>query len=123
MYAPQIPGHGGARERAGRKTDEENATPALVLYNESRARKEAAQASMAELDLGVKAGQLLQRDAIKSASSIAFASFVQQMRSLPDNLEREFGISPLVAEQIGKAIDEALADLSKQFKAMSEPKQ
>lgn len=114
-----VPGYGGAREGAGRKSAAENSTEAAVLYNESRARKENALAGIAELDLGEKAGALLPRDKVKSAASIAFATFVQTMRSVPDNLERDLGIAPEVAEAIGVAIDEALADLGQQFKAMA----
>lgn len=114
-----VPGYGGAREGAGRKSAAEQAEPSAVLYSESRARKEAALAGIAEHDLGVKAGSLLPRDQVKLAASISFASFVQTMRSVPDNLERDLGITPECAEAIGVAIDEALADLGQQFKAMA----
>jgi len=115
----QVPGYGGARAGAGRKPAAESSAEDARLYNASRARKEAALAGIAELDLGQKAGSLLHRDKVQLASSMAFASFVQSLRSLPDNLERDQGITPEVAEAIGTAIDEALADLGRQFKAMA----
>lgn len=93
--------------------------PALQRYNEERARHEKIKADAAEFDLDIKRGQYLPRTAVQGASAIAVAAVVQSMRSLGDKLEREFKLPPEVAEAIEATIDEALADIGKQFKAMS----
>ena len=37
------------------------------------------------------------------------------MRSMPDNLERKFGLTPDVTQEIGKVVDECLDDIGKEF--------
>lgn len=110
---------GGRREGAGRKPASETDNEAIASYNAHRARHEAIKADSAELELSIKRGQYLARDPIRSAAATAVAAIVQALRSLPDNLEREFSLEPEVVESISMRIDEALADLGKQFKAMS----
>lgn len=89
-------------------------TPAnpAALYAGAKARKEAALAAKAELEFRVKAGMYLPRDAIRAANARAFQSVSQTMRSLPDLLERRFGLQPEVTDAVSAAIDESLGDLA-----------
>lgn len=114
-----VGGHGGVRQGAGRPgADSADAVP-LASYNEARARHENTKADLAALDLSIKLGDHLPREPIRIAAATAVASVVQALRSLPDSLEREFHLDPEVTEAISARIDEALADLGRQFKAMS----
>lgn len=114
-----VGGHGGAREGAGRKGHDDPSTPALQRYNEARARHEEIKADGAALELSIKRGEYLPREPIRLAAAAAVASVVQALRSMPDTLERKFNLSPEVTEAIEKCVDEALADLGRQFKAMT----
>jgi phage terminase Nu1 subunit (DNA packaging protein) len=114
-----VGGHGGYREGAGRKAADHPDADALESYNAARARHETTKADAAELDLAIKRGQYLAREPIRLAAATAVAAVVQALRSLPDNLEREFHLSPEVTEAIEARVDEALADLGRQFKAMT----
>lgn len=84
----------------------------IALFAGAKARKEAAQAATAELNFRIKAGMYLPRDSVRSSVATAFQVVVQTLRSIPDNLERRFGIQPEVASDIGAAIDEAMGELS-----------
>lgn len=114
-----IGGHGGAREGSGRKGPDDPSTPALQSYNEARAAHEWLKVADAELALSIKRGEYLPRAPIQLAAATAVAAVVQALRSLPDALEREFKLPPDVVEAVEKRIDETLADLGAQFKAMS----
>lgn len=83
-----------------------------ALYAGAKARKEAALAAKAELDFRVKAGLYLPREAVKTANATAYAAVAQALRSIPDNLERKLGVSPEIADAIGRFIDDAMGDLA-----------
>jgi len=61
----------------------------------------------------------LPRDVQRQASATALAVLTQSLRSIPDNLEREFSLKPEVAEAIAVQIDSALAEIAGAFKAMT----
>lgn len=90
----------------------------MASYNEARARHEWLKVADAELSLSIRRGEYLPRAPIQLAAATIAQSIVQTMRSLPDALEREFKLPPEVVEAVEKRIDEALADLAAQFKAM-----
>jgi phage terminase Nu1 subunit (DNA packaging protein) len=92
-------------------------------YVKARARKEGANAGLAELELRKREGELVERVAVRQAAATMYASIAQTLRSIPDNLERKLGVTPEVAETVGGAIDAALNDLADEMELMagSEP--
>jgi len=111
--------HGGRREGAGRKPADYVPPPEKLDFDKARARNEQSKADLNELEFRIKSKQYLPRAAIQQAAATAIASFAQTMRSVPDNLERTHGISPEIAEEVGKAIDLALQDLAHEFQMMT----
>lgn len=114
-----VGGHGGKREGAGRKAEGSSASAALKRYNEARALHEEVKAQSAALDLSIRQKQHLPRAQVQAAASIAVGSLVQAMRSIGPSLERELNLAPEVAAAIEARVDDALADLSRQFKALA----
>lgn len=121
--APPAPpgGRGGRREGAGRKSAKtEGATDkAHILRATALAHKEGYLAKLAELDYKIKSGEYVARAEVRQATSTAFATIAQTLRSIPDNLERRLGISPAVAQEIELLIDGAMNDLADQLEKMS----
>ena len=115
----RIGGHGGRREGAGRKpADERSSAEDIAAFNKAKSRVEEAKAEDAELNLAIKKREYVLRSAVQTASATAVAAIVQTLRSLPDNLERKFGLKPEVVESIAEQVDGALAELGRQFRAM-----
>lgn len=88
-------------------------------YEMARARRMAAQAEDAELDLAVKRGDLVSRTAFQQASVVAMAVLAQTLNSIPDQMERRCGLTPSQAGELAKGISEALAAASEAFKEMA----
>lgn len=123
MYG-EIPGHGGAREGAGRPPkvpDDEAAAAAGVRdsYNFWKAKGEEFKARQAELDYLEASGQYLPRAAVQQAAATAVNVFVQHVRSIGGNLERTHGLTPEVAAAIDVALDEAMSKLSDDLKELA----
>lgn len=111
-----ISGHGGAREGAGRKPGARS--DAAIAFDDARARNEAAKAGINELELKIKTGEYLPRDAYRQANATALAMLTQAIRSIPDNLERQLGLAPEVLDAIGEMHDAALEAVAQAFKQM-----
>lgn len=79
-----------------------------------------AKAGLRELELEQKRGTLVERVAVQQAAATAQQLFVQTVRSIPDVLERSHGVPPALVEVIGHALDDALAQLATDMKAMCE---
>lgn len=109
---------GGARAGSGAKPAGYVKPAESVALDKARARKEAANADMAEIDVKIKMGQFGDREQFRQASATAIASMVQTLRSIPDNLERKLGIAPEVAQEVGDQIDAALDELASEFEMM-----
>jgi hypothetical protein len=116
---PRPSGRGGARPGAGAKPAGYVKPPEAVALDKARARKEAALAEKAELDLMVSKGEYGDRAAFRQAVAMVISSFVQTMRSIPDNLERRLGISPEVAQAIGTELDESLNNLADELEMIA----
>lgn len=114
-----IGGRGGARPGSGPKPKGYVKPPEAVELDKARARKEAANAALAELELAKKTGAQVDRMAVRQASATALASLVQSLRSIPDNLERRLGVSPEVAQAVGEMIDATLDTLADEFELMT----
>ncbi|MDP2262669.1 MAG: hypothetical protein Q8K24_05870 [Hydrogenophaga sp.] len=112
-------GRGGYRPGAGQKPKGYVKPQESVDYDKAKARKEAANAAMAEIELEVKTGRYGDRAAFRQASATALSSLVQTLRSIPDNIERKLGVSPEVAQSVGELIDAALDDLADEFEMMT----
>lgn len=112
-----IPKHGGRRAGAGGRTKEQREAngDSIADYNKAKAKNELYKAHMAELEFNIKAGQYVERAAVIEAAATAYATAVQALRSIPDNLERQFGLSPAMAEQVGIHIDDVLNQLAGTF--------
>lgn len=121
----EIPRHGGARAGAGRKS--KASTPEAIeqanlnaRYEEAKTLEMEAKAGLGQLKLEQERGTLVERVAIQAAAATAQQLFVQTARSIPDVLERTYGVAPDVVELVAKAIDEALAKLADDMKSMCE---
>lgn len=101
-------GHGGKREGAGRKPADYEPPEDAKNYNAAKARNEAAKAGLNELELKIKSGEYLSRTAYREASATLLAELAQGLRSLPDTLERKFGLSPEALLHVERTIDEAM---------------
>lgn len=88
----------------------------------AKARKETALAGLNELELQIKSGQYLPREAYREATATVLAALSQGLRSLPDMLERDFGLAPEVLIQIETAIDESLATVADTLALFTEKK-
>ena len=98
------------------KVDEATA----ARYADGRARKEIAQANMAELKYLIHLGDYVKREHVRVTSARAISAFVQQMRGVRDTLERKFSVPPAVAERVDECIDEALDQLAHAFQKIYE---
>ena len=116
--APTPGQHGGYRPGAGRKPKSEKAIsqtgsdPYLVLA-QAKAKRETYRAHLSELEFRRETGELYRRDEALRAITTTIAVFTEQMRALPDKLEREAGITGAQAEIAERVIDaqlEALKD-------------
>lgn len=105
---PRVGGHGGRREGAGRKPADYEPPEDAKNYNAAKARNEAAKAGLNELELKIKSGEYLSRAAYREASATLLAELAQGLRSLPDTLERKFGLSPEALLHVERTIDEAM---------------
>lgn len=116
--------HGGARRGAGRKPKSEKAKadggpdPYLLLAK-AKAKKEMFKAHMAEIEYREASAELYPRDEVLRVITTTIAIFSEQMRSLPDKLEREAGLTPKQAEIAEHEVDSQLEALKqKLLKAM-----
>lgn len=107
------------RPGRGRKPVGYVPTQERVDFDEARARNEAAKADLNELELAVRRGLYVERAWVQQLSATALATLAQNLRSVPDNLERRTGISPEVAQEVEQMIDNALNDLAIEFEELA----
>lgn len=124
----EIPSHGGRRAGAGgpkgyskkraaemeneSSVDGDDVTNTAVKKARAVARKEEALAGLNELELKIKSGEYLSRTAYREASATLLAELAQGLRSLPDTLERKFGLSPEALLHVERTIDEAMQSVA-----------
>ena len=80
-----IPQHGGKRAGAGRKPNLDR-QQSLDLYNQAKAKKEAALAELAEIEVRVKRGELLPADVVLAHWQGMIASMRSRLLALPSRL-------------------------------------
>jgi phage terminase Nu1 subunit (DNA packaging protein) len=115
FFTPITPipnGWGGARKNSGPKPSGYQKPEEDVDYGKARARHEQIKADLAELKLKVETGRYVERDAVRQASATMLATLSQALRSLPDNLERKFNLSPDVLQHIAREIDSLTDDMA-----------
>lgn len=105
-------GHGGARANSGPKPAGYVKPEEAVDFDKAKARNEAAKAGLNELELKIKSGEYLSRSAYREASATLLAELAQGLRSLPDTLERKFGLPPNVVQHIESTLDEAMKSVA-----------
>lgn len=113
--------HGGKRPRAGGKskvvrdaTEEHH-----IKYTKSRADHEAFKAANARLDYEVKIGKYVLREDVRTSLSVVFAAISQNLRSIPDNLERRIGLSPEAISHVSIEIDEIMDNLADELESLN----
>lgn len=128
-----VPGNGGRRAGSGRKRGYSPKRASLLLdqngdiiddepedsvvkvateFAKAKARKESALADHHQLAYKIKSGQYVERAAVQAVSATLLATLAQNMRSIPDNLERKFNLSPEAAEFVESVINSVLADVA-----------
>lgn len=100
--------------------DEDSNLAVSVRLNIAKARKEAALAGLNELQLKIKSGEYLPRDAYREATATLVAMLSQGLRSLPDLLERRCNLPPEALQMVEVAIDESLSHLAEQLALFTE---
>jgi hypothetical protein len=108
--------HGGARPGAGRKPKSNgDANDPYLLLARAKAKKETFLAHQEELKFRRAAGQLYDRDQVLQVFTTTIATFAEQMRSVPDMLERKAGLTPKQAEMTADEIDTQLEELRRRL--------
>lgn len=111
--APSI--HGGRRAGAGRKSAAEMATQGYIDYNVERARRERANAHIAEMEAKKMAGELASvadfDDTLQKLAANVRAQFVSLPSKLAPSLVGLESVAEIEAE-LSRAVYEALAELS-----------
>ena len=119
------PGHGGKREGAGRPAGSTIGRPvgtgkkvqndAYTVLAQARAKREMFKAQLTELEYREKAGELYPRAEIMQTFTTTIAIFAEQMRGIPDMLERKAGLTPRQAESAAEEIESQLEELKRRL--------
>lgn len=113
------PGWGGAREGSGRKPADYEPSTDRQDYERERAEHERVKREQREFALARERGEYVSRVAVRQASATAYALFAQSIRSIPDNCERKFALSPETVEAIQAEVDAALSEIAGALKSLS----
>ena len=115
-----VPAHLRQRAQgAGRKPADYVPSDDRLDYEAARARNESAKADLNELDLAIKRGEYVPRAEVQAATATALSALSKTLRSVPDNLERTLGLSPDIAQEVGRQIDAALDDMATRFEELT----
>jgi len=117
--------HGGARPGAGRpkgfsqKNQDPTKRDSYGVLAEAKAHREVYKAKMAEVEFRLKTAELYERAEVLRVVRTAIAVFAEQMRSLPDKLERSVGLTPAQAELAEQEVDAQLEELRSKLSRIS----
>lgn len=111
-------GHGGYRPGAGNKPLGYEPPQAKVDYDIEKAAHEKVKREEREFKLARERGEYVSRAAVRQASATMLA-VLSQIRSIPDNCERQFALQPEVIELMQQTIDASLGEVATALKAMS----
>ena len=119
------PGHGGPRKGAGRPKGsgplqqpggvKEKQNDAYTVLAQARAKREMFRAQLTELEYREKAGELYPRAEVMQTFTTTIAIFAEQMRGIPDMLERKAGLTPRQAESAAEEIESQLEELKRRL--------
>jgi hypothetical protein len=99
--------HGGRRSGAGRPTKDAQ-QDSIASFHAARCRKENALADLRRMEADALAGRLYDRGEVLRVIATTIAVFAEQVRSIPDKLERENGLTGRQAEAAERVIDDHL---------------
>lgn len=111
-------GWGGAREGAGNKPLGYEHPEGRQDFEKERALHEKVKREQREFKLAQERGEYVSRAAIRQASATMLA-VLSQVRSIPDNCERQFALAPEVVELMQQTIDASLNEVATALKAMA----
>ena len=111
--------HGGRRPGAGRKPGP--TSTAAQRFAEARALKEESLARIRQAEAGERERRLIPADEVEEAVALANATVAQALLSLPDELERNAGLSPEQAELVERVIHAALDGLADRLANLAPP--
>lgn len=89
--------------------ESDDRTAIAVRKAKAVASKEESIAGLKALELQIETGKYLPRDAYREATATVLATLAQSMRSIPDTLERKYGLPPEALKYIEDTIDEQLS--------------
>ena len=112
-------GHGGYREGAGRKPAGYEHPEGRADFERERAEHERVKREQREFKLAQERGEYLSRDAVAQAVATALALVTQSLRAIPDNCERQQGLTPDAVESIQAQVDAALQEAASSLRALS----
>ncbi|WP_119154158.1 DUF1441 family protein [Caldimonas tepidiphila] len=87
------------------------------LHPQDRKAWYEAEKKKRELQVGDR--ELIPAADVEQAVATAFAALAQDIRAIPDNLERRHGIAPDVAEQVESALFEAMDVMADRLSALA----
>ena len=115
---------GGKRQGSGRKTivAEAQAADDYGRLVKAKADTQERVAALADLKYKKMAGELAMMAEVMQLYTMTIAVFAEQMRSLPDALERKAGLTPAQAEVAADFIDDQLEQLRERLtRRLEEP--
>jgi len=112
-------GWGGARRNSGPKPEGSEAAETQANFDRERAEHERIKRIQREFELEIAQGKYLSRADVSQAAATVIALFTQTVRSIDDDLERNLGVSPEVADAVSKHLDAALSTLSVGLRALA----
>lgn len=83
-----------------------------------KARVDHGRANLLELQVGEKQRTLIPASEVEEVVATAFAAIASDIRAIPDNLERQHGIEPAVAEHVERALFQAMDALADRLAAL-----
>jgi hypothetical protein len=108
--------HGGRRPGAGRPAKATQRDD-IAEFHRARTRKENALADLRELEAGEGAGRLYDRNEVLRVIAVTIAIFAEQLRSLPDLLERRAGLTAAQCDLLERLVDTELEALRERLLA------
>lgn len=98
--------------REGEVSEGDDQTSLTVRKARAVASKAEADAQQAWLDLRVAQKEYLSRSAFREASATLLAELAQGLRSIPDTLERKYGLPPEQVVYVQNTIDAAMQSVA-----------
>jgi phage terminase Nu1 subunit (DNA packaging protein) len=88
-------------------------------YEQERAAHETVKREEREFKLAIMRGEYLPREAQRQAAATLVAVLTQGLRSIPDNIERKYAVTPEILDAITEQIDAGLLECANALRALS----